>query len=418
MTEPSAAPSPGASTSAAPGPAAAVDAALSAAGMLAPAFPGRHLGAVLPGVAAAIGVRGVRGSGEARGRLGLPTAKRACVVLVDGLGRHNLAERSGHAPFLRSLLPASPALRSGFPSTTAASIGSFGTGTPPGRHGLVGYSVRVPGTGRLANMVSWNDGVDPHDWQREPTVFEQVADAGVAVASVGPARFAGSGLTEAALRGARYVGAESLPERVDAAAAELRDSALVYLYWGDLDKAGHHHGWGSREWGDELGTVDSELARLARTLPRGTSLYVTADHGMVDVDRARRWDVASTPALAEGVELVAGEPRALHLHVTRAGEATTPETVAARARGVAERWRETLGPAAVVVTGADAVAAGWFGDVAAHVRPLIGDVVVAMAGRATVVDSRTQTPGSLELVGVHGSLTPHEVVVPFLAVHA
>ncbi|MFS0698356.1 alkaline phosphatase family protein [Cellulomonas sp. 179-A 4D5 NHS] len=424
MTEPSSSPLTGATPADAPAPdapadpAAEVGAALSTAGLLVPAFPGRHLGAVLPAVAAALGARDVRGAADARGRLGLPNARRACVVLVDGLGRHNLSERAGHAPFLRSLLQGSPALRSGFPSTTAASIASFGTGTPAGRHGLVGYSVRVPGTGALANMVSWNDGADPHAWQREPTVFEQLQDGDIAVTSVGPARFAGSGLTEAALRGARYVGAESLPERVDAAAAELVGRSLVYLYWGDLDKAGHHHGWGSSQWGDELSAVDSELARLARSLPRGTSLYVTADHGMVDVDPLRRWDVAATPALADGVVVVAGEPRALHLHVTRPGEDAGPDEVAARARGVVGRWRETLGPAAVVVTGADAIAAGWFGDVAEHVRPLIGDVVVAMAGRATVVDSRTQSPGSLELVGVHGSLTPHEVVVPFLAVQA
>ena len=51
-----------------------------------------------------------------------------------------------------------------------------------------------------------------------------------------------------------------------------------------------------------------------------------------------------------------------------------------------------------------------------HVRPVIGDVVVAMAGRATVVDSRTQTPASLDLVGVHGSLTRHEMLVPCVVV--
>ena len=39
-----------------------------------------------------------------------------------------------------------------------------------------------------------------------------------------------------------------------------------------------------------------------------------------------------------------------------------------------------------------------------------------MTGRATVVDSATQTPASLELVGVHGSGTPAEVLVPFVVV--
>ena len=83
---------------------------------------------------------------------------------------------------------------------------------------------------------------------------------------------------------------------------------------------------------------------------------------------------------------------------------------------VADRWRDRLGSAAVVVTREEATADAWFGDVAEHVLPVIGDVVVAMAGRATVVDSRTQTPASLDLVGVHGSLTRHEMLVPCVVV--
>jgi hypothetical protein len=64
------------------------------------------------------------------------------------------------------------------------------------------------------------------------------------------------------------------------------------------------------------------------------------------------------------------------------------------------------------------VAAGWFGPLADHVRPAVGDVVVAATGRTTIVDSRTQSPASLELLGVHGSLTHQEMTVPFLTLHS
>ena len=95
------------------------------------------------------------------------------VVLVDGLGYDLLRQRSGHAPFLRSLLPAARRLAAGFPSTTATSMGTFGTGLPPGAHGLVGYEVLVPGEDRLLNELSWENGPDPRRWQPQPTVFEQ-----------------------------------------------------------------------------------------------------------------------------------------------------------------------------------------------------------------------------------------------------
>lgn len=382
------------------------------AGFLAPRYDGAGLGAVLPAVADSLGVAvtaGGRSGAQARAALGLPVAQRVCVVLVDGLGHVNLSERAGHAPFLRSLLADGQVLTSGFPSTTAASMGLFGTGTGPGRTAMVGYTARNPATGGLGNLVSWAGLGDPHDWQREPTIFEQVTAAGIPVTSVGPQKFKGSGLTEAALRGGGYRGAEKLADRVDASIYELMGPALVYLYWGEVDKAGHHHGWGSWQWDEEVGAIDRELARLERALPPGTLLVVTADHGMVDVDRSQRWDVATTPALADGVALVAGEPRALHVHTTDSG--------ADAAAAVVARWRETLGKAAVVAVRDDAIAAGWFGPVSDHVRPVLGDVVVAMTGRATVVDSRTQTAASLELVGVHGSFTPEEMQVPLLTVY-
>jgi hypothetical protein len=383
-----------------------VPARLADAGLVLPDYEGPSLSALLPAVADALGAPVPDGAAR-RAQLGLPATHRVCVVLVDGLGYENLVERAGHAPFLRSQLDAVTPLSAGYPSTTAASMGSFGTGTNPGRTGLVGYSVRNPRDGRLANMVSW-DGLGPaRDWQREPTVFERLVAHGVTVTTVGPHKFQGSGLTEAALRGGGYRAAESLGDRVDAALQLLREPGLVYLYWGDVDKTGHHQGVGSWQWGDQLEALDGELRRLVRSMPRGASVVLTADHGMVDVDLAQRWDVGSTPALAADVALVAGEPRALHVHLDDGADLDAAH----------DRWSDVLGDAAVVLRRDDAVGAGLFGPVADHVRPLLGDLVVATTGRATVVDSRTQTPASLTLVGVHGSLTPTEVRVPLLAVH-
>lgn len=378
------------------------------AGFLAPDLGLGGLAAVLPGAAGALGVRfttatGI-GSEAARSALDLPRAERVCVVLVDGLGHVNLAERAGHAPFLRSLLPDARALTSTFPSTTAAAIGAFGTGTAPGRTGMLGYTQRNPATGGLANMVSWEGASAPAELQRETPVLERLAAADVSVTSTGPARFAGSGMTVAALRGGSYAAAEGLGARVDAAVRALSRPGLVYLYWGEVDKAGHHHGSTSWQWGDELEALDRELARLARSVPRGTLVLVTADHGMVDVDPALRRDVATDPVLARGVTLVGGEPRAVHVY-TEPGETTA----------VASRWRDVLGDDALVLVREDVLARGLLGpDPRPEAVAAAGDVIVALRGRATVVDSRTQTPASLALVGVHGSLTEREMRVPLL----
>ncbi len=61
-------------------------------------------------------------------------------------------------------------LDSAFPSTTAASLASLGTGLAPGQHGMVGYDVLDPDQDKVVNMLgNWDAGVDPPDWQPFPT---------------------------------------------------------------------------------------------------------------------------------------------------------------------------------------------------------------------------------------------------------
>lgn len=387
----------------------ALAARLTAAGLRAPRFDGAHLGLVLPAVADALGAGTGPEDAGARRTLGLEPKERAVVVLVDGLGRGNLAELAGHAPFLRARLAERPAgIVTGFPTTTASALGLFGTGRSGGRTGLVGYAARNPATGGLGNFVRWEGTPPPEEWQREPSLLGELESRGVRVTSVGPRRFAGSGLTSAVFRGGAYVPVEGLAARVDAALDALRTPGLVYLYWGELDKIGHQLGWRSAQWGAALETLDAELARLARSLPRGTNLVVTADHGMVDVDLSRRFDLADHPALAADVALLGGEPRAVHVYVREGVDG----------EGVAARWRTELAGHAVVATRSEVVDDGWFGEVVSRVLPTVGDLVVVARDRATVVDSASATPGLLAMVGVHGSLTALELEVPFLTVAA
>ena len=373
---------------------------------LLPATP--RLDRVLPTVATSLDVPGLAKGGDRH----LPPARRSVVVLVDGLGAELLARRGGHAPFLRRLLqdPQSAVrIDCGFPSTTATSMGTLGTGALAGTHGLVGYEAYDPETDTVFNELSWEEGPSPRRWQPHPTVFEAAAAAGVAVTRIGPGFFDGSGLTEAALRGGDFVAATSLAARVDATVTALRAQprSLVYLYWGDIDKIGHAHGSDSRQWVEELEEVDTQLARLATLLPADTSLHVTADHGMVDVPLDARPDLAADAELDAGVRHVSGEPRCLQLHVQ-------PGSL----EDVLATWRARLGADAHVVTGEEAIAAGWFGPVEDRVRPRIGDVIAAMTGPVAVVDSRRHRPELRELLGVHGSITADEVAIPWLTLPA
>lgn len=364
------------------------------------------LATVLPAVARSLGV-----AADPAAALGieplftLPPARSAVLVLVDGLGSEQLRRRSGHAPFLRSLQSPAPALTCGFPATTATSMGSLGTGLPPGAHGIVGWQSLMPEHDRLLNHLSWDEGPDPERYQPHHTVFEQLAANGVAVTRIGPSYFDGSGLTRAAQRGGVFSGARELSARVDAAVAALTASprAFVYLYWGEVDKTGHSFGPDSWQWGEEVERTDAALSDLAARLPPGTSLTVTADHGMVSAPESARRDLAWEEDLAHGIRHLGGDPRAPQPYCE---PGAAPDVLAA--------WTELLGETALVVSRQEAIDHGWFGAVEDRVSERIGDLVVAMRSNATVLDSRDHRPELLVLQGHHGSLTREEMAIPLL----
>ena len=361
------------------------------------------LASVLPSVAERLGI----GRYAGRDLFSLPAVPRTVVVLVDGLGFDQLRQRSGHAPFLRGHLDGAARVPCGFPTTTATSMGSFGTGLPPGSHGLVGMQVLDPDTDLVVNELSWENGPDPIRWQPHETVFEAAENSGVSVTMIGPWYFNGSGLTTAALRGARFKAGATIEDRVDAALTAVRASsrALVYLYWGEVDKVGHVHGCQSWQWGDEVESVDRALARLAASVPDDTSIVVTADHGMIDVPFAHRIDLVDEPELMAGVRHLGGEPRSLQLYVERGAAAA-----------VAAAWEDRLAGRATVLTRDRAVDEGWFGAVRPEVLPRIGDLVVSMQTEFAVVHSGLMRPEIVALLGLHGSTSAAELAVPVVVV--
>ncbi|GAB7003854.1 alkaline phosphatase family protein [Nocardioides sp. AN3] len=366
---------------------------------VAPAYGVRSLGDVVPGVAAALGAAPTAG-------LVLPEATAYVVFLVDGLGARLLQRYAHAAPYLSSLLRVGEPGTAGVPSTTATSLTSLGTALTPGGHGIVGFTTRIPGTDKLLNALLWSKDVDPHEWQPHPTAFQTLRGLGCTVTVVNKREFKGTGLTEAAQRGAEYVGADRAGERIAAAVVASAESpSLTYLYDGDLDWTGHRYGVASRQWLQQLSMIDSEAEQLREALPPSVRLLVLADHGMVDSPHESRLDVdehAESAALRSGLALLGGEARFRHLYCHRGAVAD-----------VAATWREVLQERAVVMTRDEAIACGWFGPVSPSVLPRLGDVIVASQGDFAVISSAA-FPYEATLVGLHGSLTPDEMLIPLL----
>lgn len=338
---------------------------------------------------------------------------RDVVIILDGVGAELLAEHLAIAPALRSLRADTTTITTVGPSTTAAAITSLTTSLAPLAHGTIGYRVHDPGTGQAVQQLSGAPGIDARRWMPRPGLAELSARTAV---QVGRAAHADSFLTRAAYRGWDFVGHRRRDEQIEAALAGVRRAGahgLTLVHVADVDHAGHQEGTASDAWRDALADADALIQALLRRLPTGTRVTITADHGMVDTAPATTIDLAQMPEIDELIETEAGESRLLSLRSRR------PELLA-------ERLRERLGGAAVVLTRPELLAAGIMGPPAGaegegieeRVLERLGDVTVAATGRFAPTHARLRPPSKHPEVGVHGSLTARELLIPLARVEA
>jgi hypothetical protein len=330
--------------------------------------------------------------------------RRECLLLVDGLGKNAIDEYSGTTKFLRNL-EYKETLFATFPSTTATSLTSLGTGVAAGEHGMVGYTMRVPHSGtpeRILNALKWDERVDPVIWQPQPTLFERANQAGIRTSHIAAKRYADTGFTRAALRGGIYLGANNIEELSSAAAHALEEkNSFAYVYLNDVDDASHNSGFGSEKFLAALARVDELVSGLIEKLPKGTRLWVTSDHGMIN--RKDYVVIGKENDLLKGVRLLAGEPRVRYLYVE---EDLIPD--------VRRRWEEYFGDRIEIKSREEALTSGLFGDrVLEHVKERIGDLIVIAREELILVESQRESQ-QCAMVGHHGGITPAEVEIPLL----
>ena len=348
------------------------------------------------------------GMGHLPNSLSLTSAQSAVVVLIDGLGVHNLSSASAHARFLSRALSAGTPLRTVFPSTTAAALASLTTGATPGSHGMTGYRVRNPETGEVLNSLSGLGAVDePSRWLLREPLYLDAARQGITSTVVAHPRFSDTPLTRIIHRGAEQHSAKSLDERVEAVLSVLTQPGkhLVILYISELDELAHNKGVSSAEWAESLESVDAALKSLSEALPMNTGMFVTADHGVLDIPATHHYLYGLDAEHITHISAVGGEPRCLQLYFS---ESSTKEE---RERTLAS-WREDWSHLAWVLTRDEVIQAGMYGDVDAAASPRLGDIFVLAHKDVVFYDERDQALTGRNMIGQHGGISERELSIP------
>ena len=349
-----------------------------------------HLSQITPSIFSSLGLE----SAVDHLAVGQSPMGRELLFLIDGFGFDTLATYADAMPTMSRMFNHGR-IQTAFPSTTATSLATLTTGELPGAHGMLGYTVQVPRSGgRLLNALKWDERVDPENWQPIETLFQRAAAAGINVTHVAAKRYENSGFTRAVFRGAQYKGANLVADLISETKLALHKApSFVYLYVNDLDTAGHSDGVGSEKWIAALTMIDQMVSQLMKEVPKGTRIWVTSDHGMINVQE--KIVIGLDNPLMQGVSVVAGEPRARHLYLDSDSPTARAET--------ASLWQEYLQDKALVLTREQAISSNLFGsEVSADALDRMGEVIAIARGGLVLLDAdRVEKEGAM--VGHHGA---------------
>ena len=138
--------------------------------------------------------------------------------------------------------------------------------------------------------------------------------------------------------------------------------------------------------------IDQLVSQLMKEVPKGTRMWITSDHGMVNVEE--KIIIGRDNPLLDGVSVVAGEPRARHIYLTN-------DSPAAR-EDAASLWQQFLHDRALVLTREQALSSNLFGTyVSADALDRMGEIIAIARGGLVLLDAdRADKEGAM--VGHHG----------------
>jgi predicted AlkP superfamily pyrophosphatase or phosphodiesterase len=178
--------------------------------------------------------------------------------------------------------------------------------------------------------------------------------------------------------------------------------SFAYLYLNDVDDASHREGMGSEKFNYAMMKSADLILKLIENLPKGSRLWVTSDHGMINRDGYVV--LGNENDLLRNVDLLGGEPRVRYLYLK---PGSLDETKS--------QWQEFFKDRVTLYTRQEAIALNLFGpEVLDKNLDRIGDLIAIANGEFIMVEAERQEL-QLAMVGHHGGITKAEVDIPLLS---
>ncbi|MCL4263796.1 MAG: alkaline phosphatase family protein [Anaerolineae bacterium] len=392
-----------------------------------PAYDGRSI-ANIPATAAEILHVPFNGLPSLAAELWQPLAggaKRVVLLVLDAFGWNLLQAEAANLERLVQKAGVVGQLTSIFPSTTVAALSTLWTGVAPAQHGMLGFTMFLPDFAVATEMLRFTPvfahhpnalvdaGLDPETFLQWPGLAEQLARYGVPTYSFKGREIVNSALSKMHGRGlAADQGAVTFADLLWQMGQLLHEKPseplLLFGYWPVIDTLSHFRLWNGAATRAEarmlFHQIEHEfLNRLTAVARQDTLLFITADHGQIALPDYIFLE--DHPRLQEMLFMrPTGEHRVSYLYARHG-----------RTDDILHYLQTHLSHALIALRSDVALAGGLFGPEphTAVALDRLGDITVIMRGGYRLL-TRTQEKKARHMVGGHGSMTPAEMLTPWL----
>jgi hypothetical protein len=340
-------------------------------------------------------------------------AEHYVFILIDGMGANQL-EKLPPDVFLR--MHQVGVLQAVFLSTTAAALTTLGTGLWPCSHSVPGWWTYLEKPGISAVTLRFQEratqrplgefGVSAEDLFTVPSIWPGLRYKPL---SVLPAEYLGSTYTQYTTGGTACAGYTNLPQAMAItrkAVLNAQQPSFIYLYLPQLDELSHQRGPDDDRVFNLLRLLEVTLTGLAEALTGRARVVIAADHGQGTVPAERRFILPKDdPLRGHLLCQPTGEPTVpiFHVHPTHA------ESFAAEFTG---RFGEHF--ALLTVDEIEGLRLMGPEKLTPLMRRRLGTFIgIARKPARFYIEP---TDGHPEYIGVHGGLSPEEMVVPLIIV--
>jgi N-acetylglutamate synthase-like GNAT family acetyltransferase len=340
-------------------------------------------------------------------------AEHYVFILIDGMGASQLKKLPSNA-FLR--MHQVGELRAVFLSTTAAALTTLATGLWPCSHGVPGWWTYLDDRDTSIVTLRFQErtterplgqlGVRPEEVFTVPSIWPALKYKPL---SVLPAEYLGSAYTTYTTGGTACAGYTNLPQAMAIArkgVLNAQQPSFIYLYLPQLDELSHQRGPDDDRVFNLLRLLDVTLTGLAEALNDRARIVIAADHGQGTVPAERRFILPKDDPLRE------------HLLCRPTGEPTVPvfHIHPSHEEQFAAEFTGRFGEHFALLTARQIEDLHLLGPngLSEITRRRLGTFVgIARRPSRFYIEP---TDGHPEYVGVHGGLSPEEMVVPLVVV--